>query len=367
MIKITVKRDALHKALKRSKNVIEKKPLVPVLENVLFNVEGNSMKVIASDSDITMVSTIQLEETFEPTTFVLPFDFLSDTVDILEVESIILEVKKTSAVIVSFTDRFEIAKLAKADDFPKLPDLPIGQNIGVNEDILSAIIKASSTMADASSSRLWTEYVCLDIKSSTLTVVSTTMKMLFRKVFAIEGPADPVQLLIRAKVLKLLKTIAPTSVQWSDNHVAFQSEEAVMFAKRPDTQYAKYESVIPDFGSNLIVNRAELILGLKKASLAASIDAGATINLKASDKGFTIEAADDSGRRKTKADIPATYTGECESINIQPDFFLTLIEQAPDGDIDLSVVAPNKAILLKTKADDTYTGLLMPIAKVSKK
>ena len=60
-MKFTVESSELQKALMKISGVVPSKSTLPILENILFSLSANSLKLIATDLEISMSATLDVK------------------------------------------------------------------------------------------------------------------------------------------------------------------------------------------------------------------------------------------------------------------------------------------------------------------
>jgi DNA polymerase-3 subunit beta len=61
VMKFTVESGELQKALMKISGVVPSKSTLPILENILFSLSANSLKLIATDLEISMSATLDVK------------------------------------------------------------------------------------------------------------------------------------------------------------------------------------------------------------------------------------------------------------------------------------------------------------------
>lgn len=364
MKKITITTSVFLQALKDLKNIVDKKPVQHVMSNVHLFFDSTTKKVMltVTDGEITMVHHIDtVEGPVEDVAVLLPFDFLYSTIELASYDSIILELKGKKATIVDNHDRTDISSLSDAADFPKLPAFPDEHKVAMDGTFVGNLERALATLPAIDSKVPWMSTVLLDIAENSTTIVSTDSRAMYTR--ALEVPSEETtKLLLRRKIVKALKGIKEVEVYWGKGHMAFKASTVTIFAKKPDMEYGPWRSVLTTGDSNVTFNRAELQRALEKVKLAISEGQGCVMLLKANIGLVTIQSEDKSSGRKVMAEVAGSYTGEAESITINPDNLLNLLDQLDCEELGMNITAFNERVLLSSPTEAGYIGMLMPIA-----
>ena len=71
-MKLSISRNELYNKLAVVQKVIASKSAVPVAENFLFRIEGNTLKIVATDLETTLSTSIDLEQDHGTLIFTMP-------------------------------------------------------------------------------------------------------------------------------------------------------------------------------------------------------------------------------------------------------------------------------------------------------
>ncbi len=104
--------------------VISSKNTLPILDNFLFNLEGNLLSITASDLESTLVSMMTLENVAESGVVAIPAKILLDTLKEFPEQPLTFEVNKdTRAVVISSQNGKFTVMGQNGEDFPQLPGI----------------------------------------------------------------------------------------------------------------------------------------------------------------------------------------------------------------------------------------------------
>lgn len=358
MTRLRIDKEALLNALKKFKGIVDKKPFMPVLGNVMLQVDGKTVSLIASDNDITLITSIELEEEAQPITFLLPYHYLLQTVELTQAESILFEIKKNSATISAGMEMTDISKMDKVEDFPKLPEFNDEKSITVDADFIKTLNQAVKTTSQKAASH-FSNYVCVDIMPEVICIVSTNISCLYTKTFDIKSEQKN-ELLLQTKVIAAVKSFDLTNIGWTNNHVSFECGNTKIIAKRPETKFVAYKDFVTSSEPNLKVSRIDLLNAMKQAMVIAP-SAGTLFQLSSKSGVMELDVRNPATVISKRLSVKAEYTGECESIKLVPEQLENLLEQVECETILLSINSAETGVLITSSSDENYKSLIMPI------
>src|SRR5436190_11072559 len=151
-MKFIVNSAYLLKQLSNINGVITTNPVVPILENFLFELEKGKLTVYASDLQTSMITEIPVEAK-ENGSIAVPARILLDTLKNLPEQPVTFTIDENtySIEISSDNGRYKLSG-ENATDFPKVPAVKNGYSINIPADVLTRAIV--STIFAASNDEL---------------------------------------------------------------------------------------------------------------------------------------------------------------------------------------------------------------------
>ena len=142
-MKFIVTSTALLKQLQNINGVITTNPVVPILENFLFEIEKGKLTITASDLQTSMITQMEVEAR-EAGSIAVPARILLDTLKNLPEQPVTFSIDEESFSIEISSDngRYKLAG-ENATDFPKVPTVTEGYTIEMSSDILHTAITHS--------------------------------------------------------------------------------------------------------------------------------------------------------------------------------------------------------------------------------
>ena len=152
-MKFIVSSTALLKQLSNINGVVTTNPVVPILENFLFEIEKGKLTVTASDLQTSMITEVEVEAK-ESGNIAVPARILMDTLKNLPEQPVTLSIDEedgNTLEISSDNGRYKVTG-ENAADFPKVPTVSDGFSVDMSADVLNSAI--SNTIFATSSDEL---------------------------------------------------------------------------------------------------------------------------------------------------------------------------------------------------------------------
>jgi len=209
-MKFIVSSSALLKQLSAINGVVTTNPVVPILENFLFEIKDSMLTITASDLQTSMITEIHVEAK-EDGNIAVPARILIDTLKNLPEQPVTFSIDHdTYAVEISSDNgRYRLAG-ENATDFPKIPTVSNPTTVDMSTEVLASAI--SNTIFATSSDELRPAMtgVFINLSDTNTTFVATDGHRLvrYRRVDIASG--SPASLIIPRKALNLLKSTLPS-------------------------------------------------------------------------------------------------------------------------------------------------------------
>ncbi len=361
-MKIVISNKSLKSALRKLKGIVPARATVPALEALLIEADAKQLKLIASDMEVTLIMTLDLETPVDkPGKALVPFAWLNAISNLESDQPLEFSFTKKSLVVTSESDRFKQDGLEDVKNFPALPEVPNERSISMDNDFI-ATLNAALLICDVKEElQPWKSKVNMEITSKAIYLTSTNGTVLYTYVFHVEAKSQT-ECMISHKVIKALEGFKDTNIYWNEKFIVFESENVKVIATRPQGKYVNWRSVVPDHQPNLSISRTDLIHGLDKITLANGNVC--FLELK-NEAGITITAKDEDLQREGSVMVPVAekYSGEVERISVNPGLLLKLLHQVEYDELLFAIHDASKAVLLTAETDKNYTGFIMPFAQ----
>jgi len=209
-MKFIVNSSYLLKQLSNINGVITTNPVVPILENFLFEIDKTNLTVTASDLQTSMITEITVESK-ERGSIAVPARILLDTLKNLPDQPVTFSIDESSYSIEISSDngRYKLSG-ENATDFPKVPSVSNDFSATLSSDVLARAVNNTifATSNDELRPAMTGVYVNLGDKSTTFVATDGHRLVRYRRsdVKSDNGNA----IIIPRKALNLLKATLPT-------------------------------------------------------------------------------------------------------------------------------------------------------------
>lgn len=363
----------LYKRLSAISGVISSHPVLPILENFLIEIDGNSLKATASDLQ-TAVSTCLEVQCKNQVRMAVPARILLDTLKSLPQEQIVISLEADSCQIHIKTKqgRYRLCG-ERAEDFPTPASLETMLSTKLPSPSLKRAIGSTLVAVGQDEIRPAMGGIYIGWADRALSFVSTDGHRLVRYIL-LDTPAEcttqtAFSCVVPRKSLALLNGLLSPSDQHlhmtcDGQHISFQSSTFCAVARLIDDRYPDYENVIPDHNpKQLVVSRGHLINTLRRIAIYAS-KTTYQVRLSLQTAHLQIYAEDVDFAHQAVEQMPCRYTGGAFEVGFNARFLIEILNVLSADEIVMRFSEPHRACLVVPHPSDPKEDVLMLIMPV---
>ncbi|HAO51723.1 MAG TPA: DNA polymerase III subunit beta [Runella sp.] len=368
-MKFTVSSSVLLKQLAAINGVVSTNPIVPILENFLFQLDGGSLTVTASDLQTVMITEIQVESS-DKGAIAIPAKLLLDTLRGLPEQPISIKVDSDTfgIEIVSENGRYKLSG-ENPIDFPKIPSVNRAFSVELSSTSLMSAIVNTIFATSTDELRPAMTGVFLQLGANHATFVATDGHRLIRyRRFDVKSAVDTTMIIPR-KALNLLKSSLPDNVQvkaeFSQSNAFFSFANIKMICRLIDERFPDYENAIPTNNPNVLtISRGEILNSLRRISIYSNRTTH-QIRLKLTPPNELVISAEDLDySNEANERLLCEYNGDEMEIGFNAKFLIEMLNNVNSNSLSFELSAPNRAgivVPLEKEDDEEILMLVMPV------
>ncbi|MBR1807812.1 MAG: DNA polymerase III subunit beta [Paludibacteraceae bacterium] len=349
--------------------VIAAKNSLPILETVLFEIDGNQLKLTASDSETTIRTEIEVEGEGAGK---VAFDVkrLLDTLKEFPEQPLTFEINDQNfgLNIVSSNGNYSFVGVNGAE-YPDMVAVPEGApsfTIAAGT-LLGALNKTVFCTAD-DPLRPVMNGVFFDLDTEKITLVATDAHRLVRYINVSAHTELQSNFILPKKPANLLRNVLAKEqedviVTFSEKNVCFIFGKTVIVCRQIEGRFPNYNAVIPQNNQNKIVVDRQSILNAAKRVAVFAAGTG-LIKLALSDNRITISAQDIDFSTSAEETIECSYEGVPMSIGFKAPFLVEVLGAVQSDNVVIELSDPSKAGLIlpfENEENEDIVMLLMPM------
>ncbi len=275
-MRFNLTREAFLKPLQQVVNVVERRQTLPVLSNLLVQVEDGQLSVKGTDLEVELTARTAVEsgQNGEVT---IPARKLFDIVRALpDGSKITLSHTGDKVTIQAGKSRYTLATLP-AKDFPENDQLAIVERIKVPEAALKELIERTAFAMAQQDVRYYLNGLLFDLKGKILRCVSTDgHRLALCETELTEGVENRKQIIMPRKgVLELQRLLedgdGEIELEVGNNHLRVSRSDVTFSTKLIEGKFPDYEAVIPIGADKQIsINRELFRNALQRAAILSN-------------------------------------------------------------------------------------------------
>lgn len=367
-MKFIVSSSQLLKQLQVLGGVINNSNTLPILDNFLFELNQNELKLSASDLETTMITSIEVESDSSGSV-AISARLLLDTLKTFPNQPLTFKMEDNQVEISSSQGKYDMAYF-DGSEFPKAISIESAKSTVIPGEILATAISKTIFAAGNDDLRPVMSGVFFQFSSESLTFVATDAHKLVKYSRTDVTANDTAEFIMPKKPLNLLKGIlggseSDVTIEYNDANAKFTFDNVVLVCRLIDGKYPNYDAVIPKENPNkLTVDRSSFLNSVKRVSIFSNKTTH-QIRLKMAGTELNISAEDKDYANKAEERLVCEYIGDDLQIGFNSRFLTEMLSNLNSTDIVIEMSLPNRAGIL-TPLDTVDEGefitmLVMPV------
>ena len=362
----------LLKAIQALSGVINSSNTLPILDDFLFDINEDELKITASDLETTMTVSIKPDMVEGKGQVTIPARLLIDVMKNFPDIPVSFNIDEATLAIEITTGEGRYKMVGhKSDEFPQVPVITEPSVWDIPADVLACGFEKTIFATGNDEIRPIMTGVYMAMSDTCLTFVATDAHKLVRyRRMDVKSDAAA-SFIVPKKPINQLKNILagradePVHVEFNNTNASFTFGEYKLICRLIEGRYPNYEAVIPTTNPNkLIVDRQLLNAAIKRVAIFSS-KATHQIRFKISGQELVLTAEDLDYSNEAKERLTCNYTGEDMEIGFSSKFFQEMLANLSQTEIQLEMSAPNRAGIItpvdNQNADEDILMLLMPV------
>lgn len=349
---------------------IPAKSVFPILENFLFVLKDNRLEITASDSELTLKTSIEVENVEEEGQMAVPAH-LTDLLKELPDQPLTIRTVSSSSFECSWSTGSSTLPYFPAEDYPEI-EMTDDSAFSLDFPGQSLIEGLSNTIYATAEDefRPAMNGIFFDIDQDVTTLVaSDSHKLVAYTASDVKAPEKSSFILHKkpAAVLRSLigKTTENVNITFDSKTIVFKFDSTMAICRMVVGKYPKYRDVIPQNNSNVLtIDRALLLNTVRRIAVCANKASNhikfdlkqGLLKISAQDLGFSISAHES---------LECEYSGNELTIGFKSTFLIEILSNLSCNEVVIKFADGQRAALITPSEDESESekvcGILMPI------
>ena len=370
-MKFAISSSILSQRLQTLGRVIASKNSMPILDNFLFQVHNNQLELTASDSELTLHTTLELIESDGPIDFTVNAKTIQEAIKEIPEQPLEFNVDPDNLdITITYQNGHYNLVGQNAQEYPLTPELD-GEISTLGADaarLFSGINRALFAAAD-DPLRPVMNGVFFDFNAEGLAVVASDgRKLSCTRLLDIQTDT-PASFILHKKPATLIKGILQKEVgdvvvKFTKRNATIESENYHLSCRLIEGSFPNYNSVIPQNNPNLVtVNRAAIIDTLSRVAVSANASSP-LVKLHIEPGRLVLSTRDSDYSRSGEETLLCDYQGNPMNIGFKCNLLQELLNNLEGEEVVIQLADPSRAGIIvpaQQQEDEHVLMLLMPM------
>lgn len=339
-------------------------PVLPILEDYLFDIKDNVLTIAATNLETTIITKVDVMADGDFIVCV-PAKILLDTLKALPNQPISFSISEENLEI-KITSSYGEYKLTGNDpaDFPEIPsEDEVNTFNSKSGDIVNAINNTSFAVSN-DELRLAMTGVLMQLDYNKIIFVATDAQKLVKHSVAGINSEFSDSFIVPKKSIQQIKNVLSideeVAIAYNTKNVFFTFGETKVIARLIDAKYPDYNAVIPAGSPNsLKISRTDFQHSLRRIAIYANKTTNQVV-LNIAESSLTISAQDLDFANEATEQLTCTYNGEPLTISFSAKFLIEMLGILSSDEVELQLDGPSRAgILVPTEQEDAQDLLML--------
>ena len=346
--------------------VINSKNALSILDSILFELQDNILKMTASDGDITLVSSIEVNAAEGSGKFALNATQIINGLKEISDQPVKITINDEDfKVIIKYQNGKCEFNGQSGEDYPIMKS--VSENAQIvkieNNALFNGINKSLFATAD-DELRPVMNGVFFDIMPDNITfVASDGHKLVRNRNFAVHGDQSTSFILPKkpAKTLKdiLVKDDSEVIIKLDENIAEISVDNYVLSCRLIEGRYPNYNSVIPkDNPFKIRVDRQAMIGALRRVLVFASQSTN-LIKIRITNNALMVSSQDNEFATNAEESITCEYEGNPMNIGFKGPFLVDILNSISSQEVIFELADPSRAGVIVPAQQEENEDLLM--------
>lgn len=369
-MKFIISSAVLLKQLNALRGVVPNNPVIPILENFLFDITEDTLTITASDLQTSIIATMDIEAEGS-TSVAVPAKMLIETLRNLPEQpvSIAIDEESFSVEVSSGNGHYKLAG-ENAEDYPRPTEVDGDDQIEVPSEVLSSAIAYTLFAVSSDEMKPNMNGVFLEVNNESATFVATDSHRLVRYRRTDVSSENELSMILPSKALEQLKATLPDENQivrlnFNESNAFFSFDNVNLICRLIDERFPDYENVIPKENDKKLTLASNALLSTLKRIVIYANKATNQVRFSLSSDLLKVSAEDLDFSNEANESLSCDYDGEEFEIGFNAKFLIEMIANLHAEQIVFEMSAPNRAALLvsaeQLSESEDVLMLVMPV------
>lgn len=359
---------ALNSKLNILSKVISPKNSMQILECILFEINGNTLTLTASDNTNVMKTNLELDEYDDNGAFCIPAKIIISAVKELSDQPLVFSINTNDY---SLELRYQNGSYhlvgQSAVEYPRMKLLSGDcSSITLASDVLLANISRSIFATAQDELRMVMNGLYFDLKEDCLAIVASDGHKLVRNRIYTCSADVPASFILPKKPAALLRAVLSNDgndvvIKFNSGNAEVEFADGMLSCRLVEGRYPNYNSVIPqNIPNRVTIDRKSLMSTMRRVMPFAS-ESTQLLKLRFDYNNLEISAEDIDFSTSARENIVCEYGGMPMSIGFKGSALYEICNNLSTDDIVIELADPSRAGIISPAEQPEHQDVLMLI------
>ncbi|GAA5067308.1 DNA polymerase III subunit beta [Lysobacter panacisoli] len=364
-MRFSLQREVFLKPLAQVVNVVERRQTLPVLANLLVQVQDGQLSLTGTDLEVEMVSRVLVDDAQDGET-TIPARKLFEIVRALPDGSKVTVSQSAEKITVQAgRSRFTLASLP-ANDFPSIDEVEATERVRVGEAALKELIERTAFAMAQQDVRYYLNGLLFDLREASLRCVATDGHRLALCESPLENGAQTKrQIIVPRKGVQELQRLLEggereLELEMGRGHLRVKRDDVTFTSKLIDGRFPDYEAVIPIGADREVrIDREVLRASLQRAAILSN-EKYRGVRLEVSPGQLKISAHNPE-QEEAQEEVEAETRVDDLAVGFNVNYLLDALTALRDEHVVIALRDANSSALVREAANDRCRHVVMPL------
>lgn len=376
-MKFSVTGEKLVDYLSKLNSVIPTRSPLPILDNILFELHGNELKLLASDLEIFIRTTVEVDGKKDGKV-AIPAKKLLEISRTLPSTKLDIDVNDKNRITIKTKNGKYTIGGEPADDFPVPEEKSDMHKLEFDGQTLRRCLSKVIHAVNTDELRRNMSGILLDVRKNELKFVATDgfrLGKIIKDDFELHTDVEEKIIIpLKTSNMMLRLNVGDDSViEFDENDLKVSFGDVEIYSKLIDDTFPSYENVIPaDNDKILKINKEELSNSLRRALIFADVITK-RVKLEITNNSMMIKADNPEIGSEGEETIECNFVSNSGDedfdktpfiIAFNAGYLLDAVSQMETDEINISFGSPSKAAITtpsEQKPNENFIELIMPV------
>ncbi|MEH6467348.1 MAG: DNA polymerase III subunit beta [Porticoccus sp.] len=364
-MKFSVSREDFLKPLQLVVGVVERRQTLPILSNVLINLNDGRLSLTGTDLEVEIVGHLSLVSPERGGEITVPARKLMDICRSLpDGAEITLSEEGGRVQVTSGRSRFTLSSLP-ANEFPNVDDGPGKCEFSIEQNALKQLIDHTAFAMAQQDVRYYLNGMLLEVGNDRVRAVATDGHRLAMMDTQIAGlPEELTQVILPRKgvieLSRLLSDEGDVSVVLGNNHIRIATADFRFTSKLVDGAYPDYDRVLPKGGDKQMEgNREELKNAFSRTAILSN-EKYRGVRLLLSESQLTL-IANNPEQEEAQEEVTVNYSSDELEVGFNVSYVIDVLNVLRGENVRFTLSDANSSALIEDPVNESAVYVVMPM------